>query len=235
MNIIDYGILTVLALSTVVGMYQGFVVAVLNIAAFFVSWLAAFLFYPVVSKMLQSNTKILPTVLYYTEDPSRIPVIEYRNADINSLPGGKIGEIIENANLPIPFDSLLRNNIAEQVFNTGGQNTLLDYFNLTITNIIINIISFLLLYFIVRFVLSLVISLTNYIVRLPVLKQFDSLLGGCFGFLRGIFIVFILFALVPVVIAVLPLDFLNDYLEESLFASFFYKSNIITNIIKGVI
>jgi len=235
MNIIDYGILTVLALSTVVGIYQGFVVAVLNIAAFFISWLAAFMFYPVVSNMLLTNTKILPTLLYYTEDPSRIPVIEYRNADVGSLPAEKIHEIIEKTNLPVPFDSLLRNNVAQQVFSASGQNTLLDYFNMTITSIIINIISFLLLYFIIRFILSLIISLANYIVKFPVLKQFDSLLGGCFGFLRGIFVVFILFALVPVVVAVLPLDFINDYLEQSLFASFFYKSNIITNIIKGVI
>lgn len=235
MNIVDYGILTVLALSTVIGVYQGFVVAVLNIAAFFISWLAAFLFYPVVSNMLQSNTKLIPTLLYYTEDPTRIPAIEYRNADITALPADKINEIIENANLPVPFDSLLRSNVAEQVFNAGGQNTLLDYFNMTITSIIINIISFLVLYFIIRFILYLIISMANHIVKFPVLKQFDSLLGGCFGFMRGIFVVFILFALVPVVVAVLPLDFLNDYLEESLFASFFYKSNIITNIIKGVI
>lgn len=235
MNIVDYFILAVLGISTIMGIYQGFVVAILNIASFFVSWLTAFLLYPILAHYLQASTKIVSTLLYYTEASTKIPGIEYRNAVITAIPAEKMKEIVQNADFPTPFDSILHNNIINQVFRQSGLTTLGDYFNHTIVNVIINILSFLAIYLVIRILLSLIISMTDTIAHLPVLKHFNSLLGGAFGLFRGIFTIFIIFAIIPVILTVIPLDLKTMFLDKSLFAAFFYKSNIITNIINGII
>jgi len=235
MKIIDYVILGILGISAMIGVYQGFVVAVLNIASFFISWLTAFLFYPNVSRYLEAKTKLVSTLLYYTEGATKIQDIELRRTNIQSISEETLKNIIDHANLPSPFDTLIQDNIAKQAFNPINVVSLGDYFNHTITNIIVNIISFMIVYFAVRILLNIIISLVNHIVKLPVLKTFDSLLGGCFGLFRGIFVVFLIFALVPILLTILPSDFITPFLDESLFASFFYKSNIITSIIRGVI
>lgn len=235
MNILDYFIIAVLGLSTIMGIYQGFVVAILNIASFFISWLTAFLLYPVLAHYLQTTTKIVSTLLYYTEASTKIPGIEYRNAAITAIPAEKMNEIVQNANFPIPFESILHNNIINQAFKQSGLTTLGDYFNHTIVNVIINILSFLVIYLVIRILLSWIISMTDTVTHLPVLKHFNSLLGGGFGLFRGIFAIFIIFSIVPVLLTVIPIDLKTMFLDKSLFAAFFYKSNIITNIINGII
>lgn len=238
MNIVDYAIIGVLLLSVVWGIYRGFLASVLKVVSFFISWASAFLFYPSLAKFIQLKTGLVDTMLYFSEGADRIPkgFIDFIRMPVNTIPGDKINEMIVGAQFPKNIEMLLRENIANQVFGAQGLSSLGDYFNYTLVYIIINVISFLLIYAAVSIVLGLIISLTNAVVRLPVLKQFDSLLGGCFGLIRGIFLIFVLFIIVPIILAMVPqgLD-LTKYLDESALASFFYQTNFITDVLRGVI
>lgn len=238
MNIVDYAIIGVLALSVVWGIYRGFLASVLNVVSFFISWAAAFLFYPSLAKYIQLNTGLVETMLYFSEGADRIPktFADFAQMPLEAVPGDKMNELIVGAQFPKSIEALLRENIINQVFSGQGLSSLGEYFNYTLVYIIINVLSFLLIYFIVSLILSVIISMTNAVVRLPVLKQFDSLLGGCFGLIRGMFLVFVLFIIVPITLAVVPagLD-LGKYLQESALAPFFYQTNFITDVLRGVI
>ncbi len=60
-------------------------------------------------------------------------------------------------------------------------------------------------------------------------------MGGLLGFLRGGLLLFVLFMLVPVMLAFLPFEELQIILSESQLATFFYKGNFMIDLIRGLI
>jgi uncharacterized membrane protein required for colicin V production len=108
-----------------------------------------------------------------------------------------------------------------------------DYLNQTIISVIINILSFVAVFFAAYFVLSLIIGLIHYVFRFPSIRKFDALLGGVFGIGRGIFYVYILFALVPIFMTVLPFPQLSQAVEESQFGRMLINSTVIQTILQG--
>ena len=62
------------------------------------------------------------------------------------------------------------------------------------------------------------------------LKQLDSLTGGVFGLLRGLLICLAVFTLIPLVQTMLPMDIINQLIDESQLAPIFMNGNLITAI-----
>ena len=77
---------------------------------------------------------------------------------------------------------------------------------------------------------SLASNLIRAVFRFPVLKQADALAGGVFGLLRGVLLCLIVFTLIPLVQTMVPLDIINQLLEESQLAPIFMNGNLITAI-----
>ena len=73
-----------------------------------------------------------------------------------------------------------------------------------------------------------VIHLICYVFELPVLRHLDALMGGVFGLARGVLLLFILFALVPIIQAVVPVQQLTDILNASRLAPLFDSKLILS-------
>jgi len=232
MNLLDYLILATLAISSVIGMYNGFVISVMNIVSFFISWIGAFMFYPLLSQYIFSS-RLYQSVLYYTSGSSKITSIEERAIPVSTLNPAQIEEIINSVQLPTPFDKLVQSNLLHNSIKHA--QSLGEYFDYSIANIIVNIFSFLVIFFAVRIIFLVLISLLKNLTDLPVLKQFDSLFGLALGFVRGILIVFILFAVIPIFLTLVPFDLITQYIDHSLLGRFFFEFNIFTNFVKGII
>ena len=93
-----------------------------------------------------------------------------------------------------------------------------------------------------RLIASFLIELYDHSFRLPVLKKNDSLFGGLFGLLQGVMIAYVVFSVMPVLSAVLDLSAITlpgssqnlmDSLNNSFLGGFFYRSNIIFNVLSG--
>ena len=232
MNLLDLGILAIMAISVVVGIYNGFGVSVLHLGSFIASWLVAFLFYPAVSRLL---VKIFPDLvdklIYYTDGASFISSVQDRSIAVVNMTPEAVRGFVENANFPPPFDRVLEWNITHQALNhlqTAG-----EYFDFTIANVIINIASIILLFLFVKLLFAIAISIYKGISKVPVLKQFDGVMGGAFGLARGLVVLFLIFAVVPVVLAIAQVDTLNEYIEASKLTGFFVNHNIFAGIVRG--
>ena len=81
-------------------------------------------------------------------------------------------------------------------------------------------------------VLTLLIHMICYVFELPVLRHLDALAGGLFGLVRGALLVFIFFALVPIVLAVAPIEQLQTLIDGSRLAPMF-DSGIILSILRS--
>jgi len=152
---------------------------------------------------------------------------------VATLTGEKIAAIVEKCQLPAPFDTMLRVNLQQQVFSQSGVDSVADYVSQTILNASINIICFILCFLALYLVVSFVLNMIRAVFRFPLLKQLDSLIGGGLGLMRGVLLCYVLFAVVPLVLTMVPVDILTDLLEESKLAPVFNSSTLILSIMNG--
>lgn len=234
MNIVDYVVLGVLGLSILFGFYRGFVSTVLNSGGCLVSLILSFILYPKAAALIQGNQELVRTLLHYTDASSRLGDLELALTNVATLTQSKIAEIVAKVQLPPPLDTLLQVNLEQQVYGiNSGIDTVADYVSQTILTACINIICFLLCFALIYLALALVVNMLKAIFRFPVLKQLDWLAGGIFGFLRGVVICYAVFALVPLVQTVVPIDMIAELFEQSTLAPIFNNGNLILGIMNG--
>ncbi len=231
MNIVDYVIIGVVAVSVLFGLYRGFVASVLSMGGGLVSFLASFALYPKLAAMIQNNQELQRTLLHYTDASSRIGDLELALTNAMNLGRTGIEQVLANVKLPAPLDAILEVNLENLVYGTqGAASTVADYVSQTILQASINIICFLVCFVGLYIAISLGTNLIRAVFRFPVLKQADALVGGVFGLLRGILLCLAVFTLVPLVQTMLPMDIINQLLEESQLAPIFMNGNLITAI-----
>ena len=232
--LLDIAVIGVLVLFAFYGIYKGFLSSALHVVGSIVAWLVSLIFYPVLSGALAGNTDIINTLLYYTEGSSNISDVQLLNQQVTALPKETIQQIVADANLPQPLGGLLETNILQQVF-PDNISTLAEYFDYTLANIMLNIISFLIIFIAIKLIFMLIIKLTDVVTKLPILKQLNKTFGAVAGVVRGIFLMYVVFSIVPIVLTIIPNEVLSATFENSLFSTIFYKGNIISNIVSGIV
>lgn len=234
MNIVDYVVLGLIGLSVLFGFYRGFISTVLNSGGCLISLILSFILYPKAAAMIQGNQELVRTLLHYTDASSRLGDLELALTNVGTLTSGKIAEVLAKVQLPPPLNTLLQVNLEQQVYGlSSGIDTVADYVSQTILTACINIICFLLCFAVIYIALALIVNLLKAIFRFPVLKQLDWLAGGIFGFLRGVLICYALFALVPLVQTMVPIDMITELIEQSILAPIFNNGNLILGIMNG--
>ena len=235
MNIVDFIILGIVGIGVLFGLYKGFVNSVFGLLGVFVALLIAYTAYPQLAKSLQDNEGLVRNLVHYSDASSRIPGSELAQTPVAGISQQTLNEIMAHANLPQPFDDFVRVNILDQVFAPLGSVDVSDYLNNTLIAVTLNILCFLVCFGVAYAAVMLLVHLLGYVFRMPVLKHFDLLLGGLFGGVRGVLLVFVLFALVPVLLTVSPIEQVSVAIDESQFASTFYRTNLIQSIMQGTL
>ena len=229
MNIIDIAILAVLAVSVLYGMYRGFISGVLSVAALIGSAALAFAMSGELAAWLQGNQTLVNTLLYYTDAGSRIGDLELSLLPASQVTQNALTQILSGAKLPAAIESAFLSAIGA----APAAMTVSDLLSNTIVSVSLSILSFLICFLLSYIVLTFVIHLIQYVFELPVLRHLDALMGGLFGLVRGTLLLFILFALVPIVLAVAPIEQLQTLLDQSRLAPLF-DSGIILSILGGL-
>lgn len=227
-NIVDWIILAVIVVSVIYGLYRGFINGVLSVAALIGSAVLSFALCGDLAAWLQQNKTLVDTLMYYTDAGSRISNLDLSLLPVSQVTENALSQILQNANLPSAFEMAFVGSFssAEQSVNIA------QLLSQTIVSVSLTILSFLIC-FLISYVLStFIIHLIGYVFELPVLRHLDSLAGGLFGLLRGVLLVFIFFAIVPIVLAVVPVNFVSDTIAASQLAPYF-DSRIILTILRG--
>ena len=233
MNIIDILILIIIGVSVILGMYRGFISGVLSVAALMGAAALALMTSGDLAAWLKGNETLVETLMYYTDAGSRVSSLDLSLMSVSQVSEGALAQIISSANLPSAFESAFLTAVAGASSSVASSAvTIAELLSQTIVNVSISILSFLICFFLAYVVLSFVIHLVNYVFELPVLRHLDSLIGGVFGLVRGVLLVFILFALIPIVLAVAPVDIIEELIEASRLAPMF-DSQLILSILRG--
>lgn len=217
MNIVDIIILVVIAVNVLLGLYRGFISGVLSLAALIGSALLAFMLSGQLTAFLESSTALVDTLMYYTDAGSRISDLNLSLMPAAQVTEGALTQILQGANLPDAFASAFISRLSM----AGNGMTISQLLSQTIVSVTISILSYLICFTLAYAVLTFVIHLIAYVFELPVLRHLDALVGGVFGLMRGVLLVFIFFMLVPIVLAVAPVEQLQTLIDQSTLAPLF--------------
>ena len=228
-NIVDWMILAVIIVSVIYGLHRGFINGVLSLAALIGSAMLAFSLSGDLAAWLQQNKTLVDTLIYYTDAGSRISNLDLSLLPVSQVTQSALSQILQSANLPAAFEEAFINSFSGAAATTNIAQLLSQ----TIVSVSLSILSFLICFFIAYVVSTFLIHLISYVFELPVLRHLDSLVGGFFGLIRGILMVFVLFALVPIILAVVPVDFVSDAVAASQLAPYF-DSRIIMQVLKAI-
>lgn len=223
---IDAAILIVFVLCILAGYYRGTIYAAINIGITVLSFFLALLMVPAAAGIVKKSDTLYKGMLYYFEGYEYISATSVESVhDIAAQTSDEeLDYLIENADMPLPFGEAVRKNIHGLVYAPKGIVTLGDYFNQTIVDVVINILSLLLLFIVIRLVIGWALSVVDFSVGgLPVMKQYDALFSCGIGFLHGVVLLYIIFLIVPVILAVVSQ--IGNYLEASRLGGFFYHVN----------
>ncbi len=233
MNLIDIIILALLGISVLVGLYRGFVASVASLGGCVLSLGLTSWLNPKLVAWVQSNPELIRTLMSYTDAGTRIGDQTLSQTSVSTLNQGAISEILTRVNLPGPLNTLLQNNLQQQVFRNTGLDRVGDYVSQTIVGAVVNVLCFLACFLACFLVLHLVLNFLKVVFRFPVLKQMNALAGGLFGLLRGALLCFLAFALLPLIQTVVPVKGIDELVAASTLAPLFNSDRLILMIMNG--
>lgn len=228
MNIIDIVLLAIMLLYVLNGFYRGFLPSIANLGGFFLSWISALIFFPSLSGRLASSAHI-SSLKFYIEGAEKVGDYELARRALSSFSQSELESAISNASakLPLPFETAVANNIKSRAFEAEGLTTLGEYFDASIYHVILNIIAFLIIFVVVRVVLTLLINSFTYAASLPELRHFDRTLGGAVSLARAFMSMYVVFALIPIALILVPVTFVTDIVNSSFMSTIFYDGSIL--------
>ena len=232
---VDLVILLILAIALLAGYYRGVVYSAISLGLSILSFGLALLLCTSLSGAFQKQQNLYEMMLYYFEGYEYIneTSVELVHVSASQVEEKELAVVVKNANMPIPFGQAVTKNVKNRVYEARGIYSLGDYFNQTIVDTVLNILSLLLLFLIFRLLLGFVLRLVDFGADgLPHLKRFDVLISCGIGLLHGIFLVFVLFMVVPILLVVVPR--LSVFLENSLLGEFLYKGNLLLRMVPTV-
>lgn len=86
------------------------------------------------------------------------------------------------------------------------------------------------LFIIIRIILVVVKCLTHLIAKLPIIREFDKLGGGIYGFLKAMLVLYVIFAVIFLLTSINIIN-ITKYIDGSIIAKFLYTNNLIINIL----
>lgn len=108
-----------------------------------------------------------------------------------------------------------------------AKNELVFDISKNISKSVINILSLILLYILIRVVLFVLFKMLNAFFKLPVLRSFNKLLGAVTGLLNGLFIIYILCAVLMWVIQSDETQKIHTAVEQTVVTQYFYNNNVL--------
>ena len=230
MNIVDYVIIGILAVSVLFGMYRGFISSVLNVAAGLISFFVSLKAYPTVANWIAGSEDIVMTLRSVTDADKLIGDMTLAGKPMYAAVND-IDRVTQAVSLPEPLGSILGSNMKNAVF--GPDTPVAAYVSETVLNVCIGVIAFVVTFFALYLLASVVLNLIRSVVRFPALKRLDYWVGGLFGLLRGLLVCIVLFTLVPLVETVVPIDGISQMVAESQLAGIFTTGGPIVAIMNG--
>jgi uncharacterized membrane protein required for colicin V production len=229
-NLIDVVVILVIGLSAFIGYKRGFVKTAISLLSFFIAIGVALMFYKPLALVLTEKTEIDDWIIAKVENGRTIE--EPEEAVEESEDKEKVVEIKSEAEKEASIESVLEDLpqvvIASETFQEAKKQAMHEA-ALKISELSMNILSLIAIFVIVKVTLFVVSILLGGVMKLPVLKQMNEVLGLAFGAIMGIVEMYIAFAGITFISSVADISFVVDAIKTSLIGGTMFENNLIIN------
>ena len=219
MNIVDILILAILAFSLLAGMHKGFMASLLRTIGFVGSWFGARMVYERIANLALSNNTLMAMLNQYLEPEGFFASAAQASTTVAEVVSGGEAAIQGAVSTVAGKISIIARafeaNIRNQAFANLNITTLSDYLDQTIWQAVFNVLGFIVAFIVIYAVVSLVINLLDSVIRFPVLRMFDWLLGGVCGLLRGLVVAVLVLCVMPTIVSVMAPEVTEILLSQS--------------------
>ena len=219
MNIVDILLLAVLVFSLLSGMYKGMITSGLATAGFFGSWFGAKLIYERIANLALSNTTLMAVLNQYLEPETFFASKTQAAMTVSEVVSGgeaAIQEAVATVGSKISvIAKAFEGNVRNQAFANLNITTLSDYLDQTIWQAVFSVVAFIVAFIVIYAIVMLLVNLLDRVIRFPVLRMFDWLVGGVFGLARGLVVAVLLMTIVPSVISLISPELTQNLLDGS--------------------
>lgn len=230
MNIVDSIVIIYLIIACITGIRKGFIKTFFDTLGVIIAFFVSKKYYTLAKDYLINNTKVYATINDYLSQKFSKLAAELPNNNFNP------------SNLFKGFDKLPNEvqNFSSSVFNIesvpSSSNSLNQYVD-KVSEIIVIIISFVLVMLIAYIILLLITSIIDKVFKVPGLNVINSMFGGVFGILRGVIIMYVIFAVASPFIAFSEGNMVVNEVLNSRASIIFYENNVILSYLlyKGIL
>lgn len=212
--IIDIIILLVLGVTIFLGYRKGLIGVAFSICSFLISLLIAFLLYSPVSNFIINNTTIDDTI---------------QQVIIEKLTGESKEQTKEDEIEEINASKVITNYIDD--YTSEIKDVGIRSISLKLTTTIINVISIIVIFIITKFILFFFRKIADGIASIPIIKQFNKAGGILYGTLKGLLILYVLFAVISLISPMIADTGFINMIDQSFVGGFLYNENLLLKMI----
>lgn len=212
--ILDIVLLAIFALSVFVGYKKGLIGVVFNLCAFLVSLVLTWILFTPVSNMIIKNTQIDDNIKNVIIEKG---VIVVENNDK------------ENENEDNQINKYIQEYVSKPIKNTA--NNAVEETATIISQKVVAIGVAIGLFIVIRIVLIFLKFIAEGIANLPIIKQCNKAGGTLYGVIRGLFIVYIVLAILFFIMSINNAGVIADTINSSIISKYLYTHNIILDLI----
>ena len=220
MNIIDILVLLILAFSLFAGMYKGFISSGLSLLGLIGSWFGALKVYSSLARLALSQQSLMGVLSTYLEPETFFEGMNIAgvsaSTSVSGLASDTINAVADFIGEKVPFlRDVFASNVSSEAFSALNIHTLAEYFDQTLWQAVFSVLAFVLCFLALYFLATLLVNLFNHVLRFPVLRRIDWLLGGLFGLGRGLVIAALILSVVEPVLISFDVELMNSLKQGS--------------------
>lgn len=213
---LDIFILAILVLSIFIGYKKGLVSLIFSFCAFIIAIILTWILYTPVTNFIIENTDFDENIENFIiekgintneEDAEENKNTTQSKENINTYVEKYVEKSVENAK-------------DKAIENTAD----------IISKKVVSIIVAIALFIVLRLVLILLKFVLQGLAELPIIKQLNKSGGIVYGIIRGLFIIYVILAIMFFVISVNNSEVLTNMIDSSIISKYLYANNIILNI-----
>lgn len=206
-NLLTIIVLLFLILSIRKGYQIGFFKKVLSLLSLIISVILTRIFTPQVVLLVKDYTNIKPTI---------------SNALYNSF---------KNTNT---FDNVDISRI-QNIFNLNSMNeSIKEFISNTVTEGILTVVCGIVTFIAFVILLKIIFRLLDFIDFVPIVGTLNKYLGGVFGLIEGVFLLWILFLIIRCLTIIPEIKMLEESINKSFLVGHIYNNNLIYNFFIGL-
>ena len=239
-NLIDVVVILIILLSAFIGYKRGFVKTIISLFSFFIAIGVAVMFYKPLAVILTENTTI--------DDWVRDRIVNSRVNESGEIvyagdteDSSTSGETTQITYVP---ETEEEKQITVKEILEDLPNTLTSAFDISeakenakhmladrLSEQIMKLLSLIIIFALVRVTLIVAGFLLNGIMKLPVFKQVNEILGMSFGAVLGFILIYASFAIITFISTVSDISFVIGAIKASSFASAIFENNLIIKLL----